>query len=520
MSNNALTLFLDTIRTQKLGIIAEDEISNPQNTQNVGEFHRKLGSTIQVIEKSSLVKIVEAANQFGMALYPYSRGFNWGYGSHLPAKDHAVLLDLSRLNQIVSVDEEQGIATIEPGVTQLQLSQELSRRGSRYYLDVTGSGAETSVLGNAIERGIAYGSLRVQQLVGMEILLGNGMKFQTGFGDFPNPVLAGLYPYGLGPDLQSLFFQSNFGIVMQGKLKLSLRPECMMGLSITVSESQLPDFVDKVADLVRAGYLHGIPHIANRERTLSTLAPLVADAADLPLAQARDLASGVLTGDWILTGAVTGSRDIVSAKLRHIKKTLRSFGLLFCHPLVQASIAEQIKSWLMDRLMTRQQKIVFDAAKALRGFHQGQPSDAGIRFLQTDVSKAVDKSAEGFLLCTPLAPLQGQSAQVFSQVAAEQAKKHQVRCAMTLNIISDRILEAVISVHFSRSSSEERDRAHACVNEMTEIFNGQGFYPYRINIDQHARFAGMSPSMAKVLSSIKQALDPKAVIAPGRYGLE
>ena len=89
---------------------------------------------------------------------------------------------------------------------------------------------------------------------------------------------------------------------------------------------------------------------------------------------------------------------------------------------------------------------------------------------------------------------------------------------MTLNLLTGRVLEAVVSVHFSRASQEERDKAHACINDMTEIFCSQGFYPYRINIDQQKKFSGISPLQEKISSSIKKALDPNAVIAPGRYG--
>jgi 4-cresol dehydrogenase (hydroxylating) len=352
----------------------------------------------------------------------------------------------------------------------------------------------------------------------MEILLGNGTQFHTGFGGFPNPVLSGLYPYGLGPDLHGLFFQSSFGIVLEGKLQLALRPECMLSLSVAIPESRLSAFVDKVADLVREGYLHGIPHIANRQRTVSTLAPLVADKTGRAFIEASELVDRVIREDWLLTSAVTGSPDVVSAKLKHIKKDLRSLGTIYSHELIQPSRKDRMKSWLMNHLMTSEQKIVIEAAETLRGFHQGVPSDAGIRFLLSNPGKSVDESAEGFLLCTPLAPLSGKSAQFFSQAAQAQAKKHGVRFAMTLNLLTGRVLEAVVSVHFSRASQEELDKAHACINDMTEIFCSQGFYPYRINIDQQKKFSGISPPQEKISSSIKKALDPNAVIAPGRYG--
>lgn len=517
MLDKNVAAFFDAIRTHELGVVDTAGVNRGSLNCNVGDFDRDIAGIVRVRQKDQVARLVDEANRWSIPLYPFSTGLNWGYGSHLPVRTGGVLLDLSALNRVVAIDEEQGVATIEPGVTQRQLSDELARRSSRYYVDVTGSGADTSILGNALERGIAYGSLRVQQLTGMEILLGDGTQFHTGFGGFPKPVLAGLYRYGLGPDVDGLFFQSNFGIVLEGKIQLTLRPECMIGLSVSISEEKLVQFVDQVADLVRGEYLNGIPHVANRERTLSTLTPLVADQTGRSLNEARHAVSKVVQGDWVLTGAVTGSPAIAKLKVKHIERALGSIGTVFSHALIHPSRRDRFKAWAVERLMTSDQRVVVKAAEAVRGFHYGAPSDGGIRFLLDGKQRSVDESAEGFLLCTPLAPLSGESARILSRVTKEVATRHHARFAMTLNILTDRVLEGVVSMHFSRESKRERDRAHACVDELTDTFAEYGFYPYRINIDQQRRLRGSQVPWSKITSSIKKVLDPNGVIAPGRY---
>lgn len=161
--------------------------------------------------------------------------------------------------------------------------------------------------------------------------------------------------------------------------------------------------------------------------------------------------------------------------------------------------------------------MVLRATEPLRGFHQGRPSDAAIQFLQSRTNESVDENPEGFLLCTPLAPLSGASALTFMIKTKEHALKHQVRCATTLNILTSRVLEAVISAHFSRTCPEEKIRAHAFVNELTESFSHDGFYPYRINIDQQLRFTHSSPTLLETVRSLKATLDPNGIISPGRY---
>jgi 4-cresol dehydrogenase (hydroxylating) flavoprotein subunit len=101
---------------------------------------------------------VRAAAEHGLALYPVSRGKNWGYGSRAPGSDGALLLSLERLDRIVDFDERLGYATIEPGVTFRQLAEFLAARGSRLYLNAPGSTPEASVVGNALERGTVQGA--------------------------------------------------------------------------------------------------------------------------------------------------------------------------------------------------------------------------------------------------------------------------------------------------------------------------------------------------------------------------
>src|SRR5579871_3272443 len=68
--------------------------------------------------------IVTTAAEYRVPLYPFSTGHNWGYGCSLPARDGCAILDLSRLKRI-AIDAERGLASLEPGVTQQDLSDYL-----------------------------------------------------------------------------------------------------------------------------------------------------------------------------------------------------------------------------------------------------------------------------------------------------------------------------------------------------------------------------------------------------------
>lgn len=483
---------------------------------NVGEFRREVAGTVCVSARAEVPKILAEANRTGVPVYPFSRGANWGYGSKLPAENGGVLVDLSALDKIIGIDESQGLATIEPGVSQGRLSEELARRGSAYYLDVTGSGAGTSVIGNCLERGIAYGSLRVAQLAGLEVWLPGGGSFRTGFGEYPSPRLAGLYPYGLGPSLDGLFFQSNFGIVTEGIIQLARRPEGLCAISVAVADPKLGDFVDRAADLKRRGYLHGIPHLADRERTVSTIAPLLRDQEKISGEAARAITERVIDQPWMLTASVAGAGPILAEKMKVVRRELAPFGKIYAHDFAEAGWKKGLKAVLVNCFASAEQKMVIRAAAGLRGFHQGRASDDGIHFLKGPGERGVDEGAEGFLLCTPLAPLGGEGARIFRDLTREEAARFDTRVAMTLNLITDRVLEAVISLHFPRGDAAARDRAHACLARLDERFAAEGYYPYRVNIDQ-TKVPGRPPGLAAALASVKKALDPANILAPGRY---
>jgi len=77
--------------------------------------------------------------------------------------------------------------------------------------------AYSSLIANALERGVGYGlaSARVDQICGMEVVLPTGDVMRTGMGALSTAKTSAQYPYGLGPYVDGMFSQSNFGIVTQ-----------------------------------------------------------------------------------------------------------------------------------------------------------------------------------------------------------------------------------------------------------------------------------------------------------------
>ena len=94
-------------------------------------------------------KIVQLANETRMPVIPLSSGLNL-HGAAVP--DHGgILINLSRMNKILTMDEKNLFVLIEPGVTYEQLQDYLVERGYRVMIPF-GVPAKRSVLSSYLER--------------------------------------------------------------------------------------------------------------------------------------------------------------------------------------------------------------------------------------------------------------------------------------------------------------------------------------------------------------------------------
>ena len=100
-------------------------------------------------------RVVRLANETRTPLIPYSSGLNF-HGAALP--DHGgIIVNLSRMNKIIQIDQENWSALVEPGVTFAQLQSALMERGFRVLIPL-GVPPARSVLTSYLERDPAMAS--------------------------------------------------------------------------------------------------------------------------------------------------------------------------------------------------------------------------------------------------------------------------------------------------------------------------------------------------------------------------
>ena len=468
--------------------------------------------------------VVRVAAKLAVPLHPISGGRNWGYGTRLAARDGCALVDLSGMNRVRDIDGEHGTATIEPGVTQRGLADALRRAGMPFYTDVTGSGASTTILGNTLERGIAYNSLRADNLRNLEVVLADGGLLQTGFAEFGSQV-AGLYRHGVGPGLTELFLQSNFGIATAATIALRPIPPDQLNFQVALADSaRLGEFFVALSDLKRDLGLANIVHVGNESRSRLTLAPIVrglSAAVGRPMTreEADARVANRLTSEWNGVGQLEGPTSVVMAKKAVVTARMRPFGKVrfFRYETIQRlhGVAKRLKqAWIYPEL---------GAMLEIMGYTRGIPTDAALGSVywpfQTDAERPdqPDQGEVGWILFTPLMPARDGSVHLCLDIIREICAAHDTAWSSTLNLLTDAVLEAVVSLAFPLDDAKAVARAAACSRALNQRCLELGFTPYRVSIRDYDLLRDRGASHWDVAQRVKKALDPHDIIDPGRY---
>ncbi len=499
---------------------------------NTGNFDRTVTSVVQPIDVAEISQLVSIANKFYASLYPVSTGKNWGLGSKLPVKDHNIIVDLSLLNKI-EINQEYGYTLIEPGVTQGQLYDYIQKHQLPFIMNVTGSGRDTSVLGNALDRGDGYFNLRIDDILGLEIMLGNGQVLKTGFGHYKNANTKHLYPHGIGPSLNGLFSQSNYGIITKAAIQLipqkELHTMVVCGLN---KQSQLADFIDDIAYLRRQEIWNSIVHIANKARTTSTFVPILAgfyqEKKKISYSNAHKIAHqyvlSSMNNAWTAGGALSGTKEQVKTNFILIKKRLSRYGRVM---LISDKKIERTKKWLNKLSFipsVAQQNAVLQAITPLFKIVKGIPTNETLKSLYWNKKNIPtfaqpQHHATGTLFILPLIPLKGKYATELIEITKEKLSEAGLNAYITLNTFNTNTLGAVINVLFDKEIPGKSVEVKAKLNELHYLYREKGYIPYRVSIDDMEQITDKDDTFWQTVRDMKKTFDPNNIIAPGRYNL-
>ncbi len=178
-----------------------------------------------VNSSSQIQEVVRYANDTSTPIIPFSSGLNL-HGGTIPKKG-GIMLDCSKINNILQIDENNWFAVIEPGVTLSQLQNELEKHHLRALLP-WGAPPSRSALSSVIERDPALAAASFEYgndlLMDTEIILPYGDILKTGLwsaggkpGSHMGPVRSMLYRFWTAA-------QGTLGIITKVCIKVEYLP--------------------------------------------------------------------------------------------------------------------------------------------------------------------------------------------------------------------------------------------------------------------------------------------------------
>jgi FAD/FMN-containing dehydrogenase len=276
-------------------------------------------------------EIVLWANETLTPLVPVSSGTPHFRGDTAPTAPESVIVDLSRMKQILKIDRRNRLALIQPGVTYTQLQPELQKNGLRIVAPLLPR-ENKSVLASLLQRepvlSPRYQWNLLEPLRSLEIVWGNGDKLWSGSGAFrgekDSDWQAGLVPLqGPGPGQLDFYkfvsaAQGSMGIVTWASVKCEVFPECRK--LFFVPAGMLEDVIDLMYKLLKFRFGDEL-FIVNS----ACLAYILASGPDEVESLRNTLPS------WAVVVGITGGhilpRERVEAQENDIRDIAQQFGL-------------------------------------------------------------------------------------------------------------------------------------------------------------------------------------------------
>jgi glycolate oxidase len=217
-----------------------------------------------------IVRIMSLCHGAGVNVTPRGSGTNLSGGS---LSAGGVVIQTSRLNRILEVDEENLTATVEPGVITSALHREVEARGLFYPPD-PGSMNISTMGGNVAEnsgglRGLKYG-VTADYVMGLQTILADGELLKTG-----GKVVKDVAGYALNPLLVSsegtlgLFSAITVKLIPKPQAKITMlahfpvMADAALAVSAIIAAKVIPatlEFLDKVTIKCVEDYAHvGLP---------------------------------------------------------------------------------------------------------------------------------------------------------------------------------------------------------------------------------------------------------------------
>lgn len=406
-------------------------------------------------EVSAVMKI---AYREAVPVTPRGSGTNLA-GQTVPLRG-GIVLAMSRMDTILEIDRDNRIARVQPGVINFDLQQQVERYGLMYPPDP--SSWTTSTMGGNVgtnaggPRTMKYGVTR-DYLLGLTVVLANGDVLHTGGRAIKNVT---------GYDLTRLMCGSEGTLGIITEIIVRLVPKPLDSRTIMAHFPKLEDSSDTVAAIVAAGIVPAALELMDR-------VVISAVEADTHLGLPTDV-------DAILLVEVDGDTESLDAHVRTIEQIVSQ---------KKASGVESASSPEEAERLWKGRRAAFSVMARLR-------------------PNAIIEDAT-----VPVANLTAMVRKI-----TEIAEKHRLRIGVLAHAGDGNLHPLIL---FDQRDEAELHRVESAIEEIFRealALGGTLSGEHGIGMAK-APFLSMEldPVAMAVTRSLKQSLDPKGILNPGKF---
>jgi 4-cresol dehydrogenase (hydroxylating) len=465
-------------------------------------------AVVQPASVEEIQAIVRLAGEHRVPLWATSQGRNNGYGGSSPRVRGSVVVNLRRMNRVLTIDEELGYAEVEPGVSWYDLYAAIQAGGHRLMLSCADLGWG-SVIGNTLDHGCTYLPYGVDMSAacGLEVVLASGEVLRTGMGAMPGNRAWHTYKRGLGPTLDQLFMQSNYGIVTKMGVWLMPYPEAYMPIWVRAgNDDDLAPLVDTLRRLSLDDTIRMIPQVCNTliyASFMTTRAEWWDGDGPIPDEVIGRMARELEVGRWMMRAALYGDEAVVDHRYAKVKaaferipgvevwgtKTTPENAKNLTHP------AERIQGGVPDLEMN-----------AMTGWYGGEEGSGG---------------HVGF---SPVAPMTGHDALAMRDLMRGLIEgRAGLDYLGALLMVNARSFIHITMVLFDTANEQQARGAYETSRLLVTEAAKQGYGEYRAHLDfmdlAAEQYSFGDHAYRRFTETIKDAVDPNGILAPGKQGI-
>ncbi|WP_282116374.1 FAD-binding oxidoreductase [Cellulophaga baltica] len=468
--------------------------------------------------------IIVYCNTNACSFYPVSSGNNWGYGSSFPSDENTpIVMNLSKMPGVISFDAEEGLLTFGPGLTQEKLYDYLKANSYEFMVPVTGAGPEANIMGNALERGFGITPIHdhVASVRSLKAILPDGSTYQSPFSELGLSQLDKHHKWGVGPNFDYIFFQSNFGVVYEMTIKLERTPDKIVLFTTAISNEALDECLLKLKEIKESykGFISGI-NLMNTRRMLAMKSNyLLEEQGYCAEDKIQKLKTAHKLEDWTVIGAIYGSKGIRATIKKELKKALRGIGTKKRYIASNNVIIN--KSWLGKLFVDAE-----DLKKIKEGFSilKGKPSRYPLNLIYSlsdiaDGDKKYNplKDHIGILWYAPVLPFKIAIINEYMVGIYKIFEAFNIEPMVTLTIQNENIIASTIPILFNKKEKEAVANAHDLYRRLLAFSLELGIYPYRLPTIFQKDYVDRVNWKDSLAGKLKNKLDPNNIVAPNRY---